>query len=590
MDIVHRRTRPLTRLAWVTALLPGAFLFALVVVAPMAYMVRYGAIAGPDYWIATIGGLPGGVILGRTLVIAVQVTLICAVLGYFYTAALCAAGPRLRGLLFALVFIPFLTSVLVRTYAWMILLGAGGPLADLSGPLGALGLVPANGSLLYNRFAVLVGMVNMMLPLFVLPLYSVMSKIPPLLPAAARTMGADRVRAFFSVSIPLSAPGAAAGATVVFTLSLGFLITPQLLGGTDDLMIAQYILMRLRTFADLTAASVLALGLVILVIAIIAVFRIFYPIENLVIADAAARGPRRRRLRSDASPRDSAFAEGFGRAVSGVTGGLSRLPWTGITRVIAGLLGAFMAAPLFITIPVSFTGESFLAFPPPSLSLRWYDAVLGDPSWAAALLESLRVALLATGIAAVVGIPVAFFIARAPVAARVRSGVLGLSILPVVIPLIVLATGCFVWFLQIGGVGNVLALAAAHSILGIPFLVVVLVGALRDFDKRLEYAARSLGANRIRTLWSVTLPVLRAAVLTGLLFAFLQSFDELFIAFVIASPTAPTLPIKMWLATTENISPALAVVSNVFIALTLVILGALAAISAMRRRTKGALQ
>jgi putative spermidine/putrescine transport system permease protein len=555
----------------------------------MGYMVRYGALVGPDYWIATIGGMPGGVILGRTLVIAVQVTLICAVLGYFYTAALCAAGPRLRGLLFALVFIPFLTSVLVRTYAWMILLGAGGPLADLSGPLGALGLVPANGSLLYNRFAVLVGMVNMMLPLFVLPLYSVMSKIPPLLPAAARTMGADRVRAFFSVSIPLSAPGAAAGATVVFTLSLGFLITPQLLGGTDDLMIAQYILMRLRTFADLTAASVLALGLVILVIAIIAVFRIFYPIENLVIADAAARGPRRRR-RPDATVKDSALAEGLGKVVGAITGGLSRLPWTGITRVIAGLLGAFMAAPLFITIPVSFTGESFLAFPPPSFSLRWYGEVLGDPSWAAALVESLRVALLATGIAALVGIPVAFFIARAPVSARVRSGVLGLSILPVVIPLIVLATGCFVWFLQIGGVGNVLALAAAHAILGIPFLVVVLVGALRDFDRRLEYAARSLGASRVRTFWSVTLPVLRAAVLTGLLFAFLQSFDELFIAFVIASPTAPTLPIKMWLATTENISPALAVVSNVFIALTLVILGSLAAISAMRRRTKGALQ
>ena len=171
---------------------------------------------------------------------------------------------------------------------------------------------------------------------------------------------------------------------------------------------------------------------------------------------------------------------------------------------------------------------------------------------------------------------------------RVRSIVLVLSILPVLIPVIVLATGTYVWFLQIGAVGNVFALAAAHSTLGIPFMVVVVVSALRDFDRRTEMAARTLGASAPRTFLAITLPLLRPAILTGVLFAFLQSFDELFIALVLASPTAPTLPIKMWLATTENISPALAVVSNVFILFTLVVLGLLMVFSRTRKNLKKA--
>ncbi len=217
-------------------------------------------------------------VIGLTFRTAAVVTVIALLLGYPLAYVLATARPRLARVLVVIVVLPFLTSIIVRTYAWMVLLGSNGVVNQY---LLALGVIRAPLRLLYNQAGVIVGMTYVLLPFMVLTLASVMRGIDPSLVRAAHSLGASRWQAFRRVFLPLSAPGIAGGTLLVFILSLGFFITPALMGGPSDVMIAMLIEREVEFTLNWSFASTLAVVLLALTLIGFAVYYRLMRLERL---------------------------------------------------------------------------------------------------------------------------------------------------------------------------------------------------------------------------------------------------------------------------------------------------------------------
>ncbi|MBS1870036.1 MAG: ABC transporter permease [Actinobacteria bacterium] len=218
-------------------------------------------------------------VLLTTLLVSGLVTGICLLLGYplAYTAA--TRGGGVRALVLAAVMIPFWTSLLVRTYAWQVILGREGPIASL---LDAVGV--AAPQLLYNRIGAVVGMVYVMLPFMVLSLYAVMRDVDPSLLRAARSLGAPAGRAFRHVYLPQTLPGVTGGVLLVFVISIGFYVTPALLGGRKEVFIAELIQMNVTETVQWGFASALGVVLLLVTLALLAAYDRLLGAESMFAA------------------------------------------------------------------------------------------------------------------------------------------------------------------------------------------------------------------------------------------------------------------------------------------------------------------
>jgi putative spermidine/putrescine transport system permease protein len=196
--------------------------------------------------------------LWNTVEISVSVTLVCLAAGYPLAYSMARAGARMRRLLIFAVLVPFWSSILVRTFAWMVLLQRRGLINQT---LLALGISDAPLTLVHNRVGVLIGMSHILLPFMILPLYSVMTRIDSVYMNAASSLGAPPVRSFWRIYLPLSRPGIVNGTVLVFILGLGYFITPALLGGPQDTMIAQLIQSQIADFGQWGMAGALAVVL-----------------------------------------------------------------------------------------------------------------------------------------------------------------------------------------------------------------------------------------------------------------------------------------------------------------------------------------
>ena len=217
-------------------------------------------------------------VIGLTFRTAAIVTMMTLVLGYPLAYVLATVRPRLARVLIVIVILPFLTSIIVRTYAWMVLLGTNGVVNQY---LQALGVTRTPLRLLYNEAGVIVGMTYVLLPFMILTLASVMRGIDPALVRAAHSLGASRWQAFRRVFLPLSAPGIAGGTLLVFILSLGFFITPALMGGPSDVMIAMLIEREVEFTLNWSLASALAVILLALTLVGFAVYYRLMRLERL---------------------------------------------------------------------------------------------------------------------------------------------------------------------------------------------------------------------------------------------------------------------------------------------------------------------
>lgn len=198
---------------------------------------------------------------GRTLTVSLGVTALCLLIGYPVAAVMARAGPRAASWMLMLVLVPFWTSLLVRSTAWVILLQNEG-LVNKS--LIALGLIEKPLPLIFNRAGVFIAMVHVLLPYAILPIYSVMKGISGNHLRAAASLGAPPLRVFRTVYLPLTMPGVAAGGTLVFVLSVGFYVTPALVGGPGDQMIGYFIAYFTNSAVNWGLAS--ALGALLLVV------------------------------------------------------------------------------------------------------------------------------------------------------------------------------------------------------------------------------------------------------------------------------------------------------------------------------------
>jgi ABC-type spermidine/putrescine transport system permease subunit I len=192
----------------------------------------------------------------NTFRISLYVTLICLLLGYPVAYLLAAVRPRIARLLMICVVLPFWISLLVRLYAWIVVLQKNGIVNTL---LLRLGVIGEPLPLLYNLTGVIIGMVHVLLPFMILPLYSVMKGIDPSLMAAAQNLGGTPVQAFRRVFLPLTYPGIGAGMLMVFMLSIGYFVTPALLGGLKETFIAQLIEQQVSVLIDWSFAAALAI-------------------------------------------------------------------------------------------------------------------------------------------------------------------------------------------------------------------------------------------------------------------------------------------------------------------------------------------
>jgi len=211
-----------------------------------------------------------GFILVRTIRIAAYVTVICFLIGYpvaYFLASL--KNRKVSNLLMICVLLPFFTSILVRSYAWIVIFQTKGLINSI---FLTLGIIERPLSILYTEMAVIIGMVHIMLPFMILPVYSVLKNLDRNLLRAARNLGANAVKAFLRVTFPLSLPGVGAGVMFTFILSLGFFITPALLGGPKTLMISTLIEQQINRLMNWEFASAISVILLITTVIVVAVF------------------------------------------------------------------------------------------------------------------------------------------------------------------------------------------------------------------------------------------------------------------------------------------------------------------------------
>lgn len=211
-----------------------------------------------------------------TFKLSAIVTGVTLLLGYPVAYLAASVRPKLAALILGMVILPFWTSVLVRTYAWLVLLQRTGL---VSKALVASGLIDHPVQLAYNQFGTIIAMVHILLPFMVLPLYSAMQKIPTNLSHAAASLGASPIHAFLRVFLPLSMGGVLAGATLVFVLCLGFYITPELMGGGKSIMVSMVVSRNVEIYNSWGAASSVS------VVLLLCVFAIFYATSRLIPLD-----------------------------------------------------------------------------------------------------------------------------------------------------------------------------------------------------------------------------------------------------------------------------------------------------------------
>ncbi|KAB0265936.1 ABC transporter permease subunit [Microvirga brassicacearum] len=502
-------------------------------------------------------------VLGITFKIAGNTALLSLLIGYPLAYWIAGLPERFRNRMLLFVMIPFWTSYLVKTFAWMIILGRSGVINNLLLGSGVAEPLP----LLHNEFGVMVGMVHAMVPLAAMTMLPVMTSIDRRLVSAAQTLGSSPAHAFWLVYFKLSLPGVTAAGLLVFISSLGFFIVPAFLGGRQETMLAQLIITQVSELLNWPFAG--ALAAMMLVTALFACWiydRIFgiSTISGGAVVESTGRirliGLKVLEIVAALASRIAAAARLlFGKKITALF-----LP------IVCWSIIAFLVVPTLLVLPMGFTSSEFLEFPPPGYSMRWFGTYFSSPLWTSATLRSFGVAFATAIVATAIG----GFAALALANSRSRwSGLIfAFFLAPMIVPRIVIAVGMFYLFAQIGLVASNTGLVIGHTVLAVPFTLVAISAVLKNYDMRLDQAAATLGASRVRTLVSVTIPMIKGGLIAAFLFAFITSFDELTIAIFVSGGLKTTLPKQMWDDMILQLNPTLAAVSVVVFVLVTTLL------------------
>ncbi|PZX16481.1 putative spermidine/putrescine transport system permease protein [Palleronia aestuarii] len=258
-----------------------------------------------------------------------------------------------------------------------------------------------------------------------------------------------------------------------------------------------------------------------------------------------------------------------------------------VIQVIFGTaVAAFLVVPIVAILPLAFTSSIFLNYPIPSASMRWFDELAEEPVWRMSIINSLVIGGAATLVSVVLGTAGALGLrhGRIPLGEAVRT----MFLVPMVVPPVVLGVGLQITLVRLGLANSHLGVVVSHAVLCIPFVVVSVSTALAGIDTQVELAAASLGAGPLRTFRRVTFPLAFPGIVTGGVFAFATSLDEVVLTLFVAGPNQRTLARQMFSSIRENISPAIAAAAFLLIVGTLLLAGLVALLRWRERARPGA--
>lgn len=239
-----------------------------------------------------------------------------------------------------------------------------------------------------------------------------------------------------------------------------------------------------------------------------------------------------------------------------------------LRNVIAFAVYAFILVPTLIVIPISFGGSGEMTFPPRVWSLELYAQLFSSSSWVGPILQSIKVAACTMVVSIMIGVPASYGLVRFDFPGKRLVMLLLMS--PILVPVIVISLGLYLYLSRLHLVGTTAGLVVSHVAYVTPFMMMTVMAGVKKLDPALEFATTIMGAKRRTVFFKVVLPQLRPSIFAGALFAFLVSFDEVVIAWFLTSPTTTTLPVKMYSSIQWDISPVIAAVSALLTVLSLV--------------------
>ncbi len=259
--------------------------------------------------------------------------------------------------------------------------------------------------------------------------------------------------------------------------------------------------------------------------------------------------------------------------------------WYYVFRILCALIFMFLIVPIIVIIPLSFNSEPYFTYPMPGFSLRWYNEIFGDSPisilWQRAIVNSIIVGICAAALATVLGTLAALGMTRTKF--PFKGLIMAVLISPIIVPIVITAVAMFYFYAKVGLVSNLFGIILAHAALGAPFVVITVTATLIGFDQNLVRAGSILGANPVRVFRLVTLPIILPGVVSGALFAFATSWDELVVVLFLASTEQHTIPRRMWSGIRELISPTITAAATMLIILSILLM---VVMELLRRRSE----
>jgi len=257
-------------------------------------------------------------------------------------------------------------------------------------------------------------------------------------------------------------------------------------------------------------------------------------------------------------------------------------------RVLAGLGFVFLLAPILAIVPLSFNGGSYLSYPLQGLSWQWYEAVFAPRPWMPALWNSVTIGLATTVLATTVGTLAAYGLSYTDFAGKRWIGALLIS--PMVVPVVITALAVYLAFAPFGLVQSFSGLVLAHTVLAVPFVVITVTATLHGFDRNMVRAAASLGAGPLVGFFTVTLPLTAPGILSGAVFAFVTSFDDVVVALFLAGPEQFTVPRRMFNALRDKLDPSIIALAVFLVAISVLLLATVELLRWRSERLRSRLQ
>ena len=472
-------------------------------------LVNYTKVLGSDTY---------RLLILRTLATAAAAALMAALIGYpmAYFVSRNLGRHKLAAVL--LVVIPLWVSLLMRIFAWRIILGQNGV---LNSALVWSGLIDEPwAALLYTRFTVFLTLTYVAIPFVFVTSFSALERIPYSLVEASQDAGAGGWRTFRYVIWPLSKQGAALGFALAFLLAVGDYITPAMVGGLDGTMLGMIIASQFGLVGNWPLGAAMSVALLLVVSALLGGVALLARSPGILESNQGEPTPPNRRRRSLRSR------------------WRHRLAWS-----LFILPYGFLYLPLLIISIFSFNDSTVQALPLAGFTLHWYEVLWSDSPIIDALRLSLTVGLGAVAVSTVFGVLFAMIFMHLKV--RGAGIIQALMSIPVAMPGVVLGVSLIAAFRILDLPGGVFRIVLGHVTFIMPVIMLIVLARLQRLDPSLEQASMDLGANRRRTFVNITLPLIRGALIGGALLGFTLSLDEVIVTLFLVG-IEPTLPIYVW--------------------------------------------